>query len=130
MIALDTNILARLLLADDPKQYARAVAMLKDGRTYTAPVTVMLELSWILITAGKERAEIANALRNLIAIPAFQPKESDALLRALHWYESGLDFADALHLALSAKDETLSTFDEKFAKRAKREKAAPPVTLC
>jgi predicted nucleic acid-binding protein len=130
MIALDTNILARLLLADDPKQYARAVAMLKDGRTYTAPVTVMLELSWILITAGKERAEIANALRNLIAIPAFQPKESDALLRALHWYESGLDFADALHLALSAKDEALSTFDEKFAKRAKREKAAPPVTLC
>lgn len=84
MIALDTNILARLLLADDAGQHARAVAMLKDGRTYTAPVTVMLELAWILITAGKERTEIAAALRDLIAVPAFKPKEPEALRRALH----------------------------------------------
>ena len=130
MIALDTNILARLLLADDAGQHARAVAMLKDGRTYTAPVTVILELAWILITAGKERTEIAAALRDLIAVPAFKPKEPEALLRALHWYESGLDFADALHLALSAGEDSLATFDERFAKRAKREKATPHVALC
>lgn len=130
MIALDTNILARLMLADDAKQHARAVALLKDGRTYTAPVTVMLELVWVLISSGRERAAIVAGMRSLLSMSAFKPKEHDALLIALRWYESGLDFPDALHLALSAGDSELATFDDKFARRAKREGAAPPVTPC
>jgi predicted nucleic-acid-binding protein len=52
MIALDTNILARLLLRDDGDQYQRAVSLLGDGRAYTAPPTVLLELVWVLGNNG------------------------------------------------------------------------------
>jgi predicted nucleic-acid-binding protein len=130
MIALDTNILARLLLEDDKAQHVRAVAMLKNGNTYTAPVTVMLELVWVLTVAGKNRGEIAAALSSLLAMSTFKPKEPEALRHAVRWYASGIDFPDALHLALSTGESSLATFDERFAKRAKREGAAPPVSLC
>jgi len=44
MKALDTNVLARLLLQDDAAQFKRAKALLGSGQVFTAPVTVMLEL--------------------------------------------------------------------------------------
>ena len=36
------------------------------------------------------------------------------------WYAQGLDFADALHLALSGEVKQLFTFDRGFAKLAKK----------
>lgn len=48
MIALDTNVLARYLLNDDPEQSGAAAALLKKRQTYTAPPTVLLELVWVL----------------------------------------------------------------------------------
>lgn len=39
---------------------------------------------------------------------------------ALDWYEQGMDFADALHLASSAKAVGFATFDEKLVKFARR----------
>jgi len=44
MIVLDTNVLARLLLRDDARQYHRARSLLAKPQDFTAPVTVMLEL--------------------------------------------------------------------------------------
>ena len=52
MIAVDTNVLARLLLRDDEAQYRKVVKLFGDGRDYTAPVTVMLELVWVLESYG------------------------------------------------------------------------------
>ena len=48
MIALDTKVLARLLLKDDAAQYKRVRQLLSQAQDYTAPVTVMLELVWVL----------------------------------------------------------------------------------
>ena len=42
MKALDTNVLARLLLQDDAAQFARAKTLLNSAQVFTAPVTVML----------------------------------------------------------------------------------------
>ncbi len=44
MIALDTNILARFLLNDDPAQFKQAKDLLVRPAIYTAPPTVLLEL--------------------------------------------------------------------------------------
>jgi predicted nucleic acid-binding protein len=57
------------------------------------------------------------------------PNES-ALYRAVQWFEQGLDFADALHLALSPATATVMTFDKDFVSKAKRAEAFPPVALC
>jgi predicted nucleic-acid-binding protein len=49
MKALDTNVLARLLLKDDVLQFKKARALLASNEYFTAPVTVMLELVWVLV---------------------------------------------------------------------------------
>lgn len=131
MIALDTNVLARFLLRDDEAQYKAAAALLKQPRSYTAPPTVLIELVWVLESSDCDAATIAHALRLLFNLPNFEPLEFDAVLRALNWYEQGMDFADAMHLALSGKGKAVSfiTSDKAFAKRAKKEAAHPPVEL-
>lgn len=48
MIALDTNILARLVANDDPVQASQAVALIDTGNALFVPLTVTLELEWVL----------------------------------------------------------------------------------
>jgi predicted nucleic-acid-binding protein len=129
MIALDTNVLARYLLRDDEVQYQRAVSRLTDGSTYAVPITVSLELAWVLGTEGYERAEIADALRATMGLPMLNFHDHAAMLQALQWYEAGLDFPDSLHAALSAGEVSVITFDKRFVSRAKREGVAPTVEL-
>ena len=47
-----------------------------------------------------------------------KPKQFEALCYAVLWYEQGLDFGDALHLALSAAEQAFCTFDKKLTKSA------------
>ena len=58
MIALDTNILARFLLKDDPAQFNLAKELLARAAVYTAPLTVILELEWVLESYECTRKEI------------------------------------------------------------------------
>lgn len=127
MIALDTNILARYLLKDDAQQFAIAERILNGQEKCTAPATVMLELVWVLESTDLNRDTIAHGLRALIGLPSFNPHDMTALYRALGWYEEGMDFGDAIHLALSAGDDKFVTFDERFAKRAAKSDAFPDV---
>lgn len=120
MIAVDTNVLARYLLTDDRKQAGLASTLLEGRSRFTAPPTVILELVWLLESCECTRAEVAAGLRLLFGLPNFKPKESEALWFALAYYEQGLDFGDALHLALSAKDDGFVTFDRALVKQAEK----------
>jgi predicted nucleic-acid-binding protein len=127
MIALDTNLLARLLLGDDAAQHARVKALLRTDQVFTAPITVMLELVWVLEANDCTPAEIERGLNLLLGLANFRPKQADALREALRGYAQGLDFADALHLALSAGDEAFTSFDKALARKAARLGIAPRV---
>jgi predicted nucleic-acid-binding protein len=129
MIALDTNILARYLLNDSPAQADIAEKLLHGKDHCTAPITVFLELVWVLESCDCERAEIAKSIRLLCGLENFKPQNLDALAYALHWYEGGMDFGDALHLAMSAKETRFKTFDKAFVKYAKASEVHPPVEL-
>jgi predicted nucleic-acid-binding protein len=129
MIALDTNILARLLLKDDAVQFKQARELLSRPEVYTAPPTVILELVWVLESSDCTRDEVLKSLRALLGLPNFKPKSFEALCQAIKWYESGMDFGDALHLALSAGDEVLVSFDQAFEKIAKQHDTAPAVQV-
>lgn len=128
MIALDTNLLARLLLRDDKAQHARVKALLATDQTFTAPVTVFVELAWVLEANDCPAEDVARALELLLDLPNFRPAQADAVRQALHGYAHGMDFADALHLALSRSDEALLTFDKAFVRKAGKLSLAPPVT--
>ncbi len=127
MIALDTNLLARLLLRDDKKQHARVVDLLASKQDFTAPITVMLELVWVLEVNDCGPDDIVRGLHLLLGLPNFKPPQIEALRQALLGYAQGLDFADALHLALSHSSLELATFDKAFARKAGKLGLVPPV---
>ena len=127
MISLDTNIIARLLLGDDAAQLARAKALLSKAQQFTAPITVMLELVWVLEANGVEPTALADGLERLLSLSNFKPAHVAEIHRALAGYREGLDFADALHLALSVSATQMASFVKAFIKRAKKLGLEPPV---
>lgn len=119
MISLDTNILARFLLNDTPAQAAVAERLLTGTEKCTAPVTVFLELAWVLESCGCTRAEIADAIRLICGLKNFTMQDLDVLISALHWYENDMDFADSLHLAMSTGCSEFKRLIKRWSKRLK-----------
>lgn len=130
MIVLDTNLLLRYLLNDDPAQAKRARRLLEASPLVTVTPTIILELVWVLECSDCSRAEIVAALRHVCGLPNMRLPDEAAMFRAVQWFEQGLDFADAMHLALSPANATLMTFDKDFVGKAKRVEAFPTVAPC
>ncbi len=119
-IALDTNVVVRFLVKDDPSQAARARALIASNAVFIAS-TVLLETEWVLRGAyGFMPADIARFLRALLGLEGVRVADPQAVSEALSGYEAGLDFADALHLSLSGEAARFATFDSRFAKKARK----------
>lgn len=128
MIGVDTNLLARFLLKDDAAQHRRAVAALETGEEITIPVTVLLELAWVLSARDSTREEIVASLRGILGLPHARAQHPEAVRKALGWADKGMDIADALHLALCDRAARFLTFDVALARRAARLGAKPPAS--
>ena len=118
MRAIDTNVLVRFLTKDDPKQYAKARALIEGGDIFIA-TTVLLEAEWVL-RSGYEyaRSDIISALRSFGGLAGVTLENSRATAQALEWAEAGMDFADALHLASSTRHGSFHTFDARLIRAA------------
>jgi len=120
VVAVDTNVVVRLLTLDDQDQAARAERLFASNRIFL-PQTVLLETEWVLRRLyGFERQRVIDALRNLIALENLQAENEQTARLALDWADEGLDFADALHLASSRKVGHFATFDAKLRMRMQR----------
>lgn len=128
MIAVDTNVLARFLLKDHPAQFRRAVAVLQSGDEIFIPVTVLLELAWVLKSREVTSEEIAASLRGIMTLPHVRLQHAESIRAALGWADEGMDVADALHLSLSAKASRFVTFDTTLRRSAAKLDARPEVT--
>jgi predicted nucleic-acid-binding protein len=122
--SVDTNILVRFILGDDPVQSARAEMIVQEG--VFVPITVMLELGWVLGSRYSfDRKQLAETLAALLDVPGITLADEPAIRHALRAHAAGADFADALHLAASQGTEAFVTFDKgikgKFAKGLKVE---------
>jgi predicted nucleic-acid-binding protein len=129
MRAVDTNVLVRALVRDDAAQAAMAEEILARDEVFV-PVTVMLELEWVLRSRyGFTAEKVAQALALLCAMPRVSVGEADAVRQAAARVAKGWDFADALHHALSQGCEDFLSFDEQLIKRSARAvpKAQPPL---
>jgi len=117
-IAVDTNVVIRLLTGDDPVQAARARTLF-ENEAVRLPKTVVLESEWVLRRLyGFGRGEVAAALTRLMGLPNVRCEDEAAVVAALEWATSGLDFADALRLASAASAQTFATFDLDLVERA------------
>jgi hypothetical protein len=75
------------------------------------------------------RPTILAAFRGLLGFPLVEVEDRAAVTRALRWYDAGLDFTDALHLASLDPGVSFATFDRRLAARASRIEEAPRVEL-
>ena len=120
MLAVDTNVVVRVVTNDDPEQSPRAIALFEQHSIFLSK-TVLLETEWVLRFAYQiPRETIVSTLRKLIGLRQVEVEHIGVVVTALDWHEQGMDFADALHLAGSAQAMRFATFDEKLAKRARR----------
>lgn len=120
MIAIDTNVIVRLLTKDNEAQYEAAFRLFSSEDIFIAD-TVILESEWVLRYAyDYSPKDIANALRKLFGLKNVHLSNPQLIVQAIDWHEQGLDFADAFHLATSKQHSKLKTFDEQFIKRAKK----------
>lgn len=124
MPALDTNVLVRYVVKDDSGQLAAAkrliVRCVGEGLTLFVPVTVTLELEWVLRASfGYVKDDVLQVLSNLFSAAELTFESERALEVALQLYREGTaDFADCLHIALSteAGEQPLWTFEKSAAR--------------
>ena len=124
MIGLDTNILVRYITQDDPVQAAAAATILERRLSHQEPgfvsLVVVMELVWVLrsfYAFADDR--IAEALRQMLLMPALRIQNERQVFTAFSLFESGAaSFSDALIGALGpwAGCSTTLTFDRKAAR--------------
>ena len=111
MIAVDTNILVRIIINDDASQAALAAELLNRRRVFISK-TVLLETEWVLRSAYKfVPSAVLDALRQFLDRPNLEIEDESAIRYALDWSQQGMDFADAMHLASAGGRRDFFTFD-------------------
>lgn len=109
MIALDTNVLVRLVTRDDEAQAQRAKAVFdthagEDGGLFVADI-VLVELCWTL-ARGYEltREDIARTVHALLNNASIALESPAAVKNALAYFEAGsADFPDCLIVAKASQ---------------------------
>lgn len=120
---LDTNVLLRFLVGDNPKQQKIAEGWFKEGQTKKRHIVVaalvVAEAVFVLESFyKKDRAEIANALSVFVSQKWLYVKEREILLKALEQYSLGLHMVDSFLLALAKTQEGgILTFDQSLLKK-------------
>ena len=120
MVAVDTNVLVRLLTRDDPSQASRAEALFRSDEIWVAK-TVLLETEWVLRALyGFTGEQFTSGLRALAGLPNVHLEDATAVAQAMEWHAQGLDFADALHVASRGASGSFASFDDCLVRQARR----------
>jgi predicted nucleic-acid-binding protein len=117
---VDTNILVRYILADDPAQFRAATRFIEHECSSEDPGfinrVVLAEVVWVLESSYKlPRVAVASALWLLLDANQLSIEEVEDARAALRQYEDGADFADSLIAASNARAgcEYTATFDRR-----------------
>ena len=107
MIGIDTNVLARYILDDDPLWSKAAQRFIDEDCTMATPgfvnLVVLVELIWVLgQTPGWGRAEIATVVGDFLLADNLIIEQPLLVEKALEEFQSGkADFADFIILAMN-----------------------------
>ena len=127
MIAVDTNIVVRIVVNDDRAQVRRAAAFISANRVILL-TSVVLEVEWVLrSTYLLSTGQIVRSLRDFLSLETVTAENPDDVLVVLDAYAKGMDFADAMHLAQAASAKGFVTFDKSLQRSAKRVGGFVPV---
>ena len=125
MIGLDTNVLVRYIMQDDPKQSPKATKLIEaldsENPGFIALVSV-IELYWVLSSCyDLSRDQVAQAVEGILRSKQLVVEQADQVVRALRMFgASKADFADCLieRSAAHAGCGQTVTFDVDASKHA------------
>ena len=126
MAALDTNVLVRFLMQDEPAQLRSAQRLIRSslgaGELLFVPVTVALELEWVLRSRFElGKPAVLQTFSQLLSTVELRFEAAACIEWALRQYKDATaDFSDCLHAALAgqAGEQPLWTFNKAAAKLA------------
>jgi len=114
-LSVDTNVLVRAAMGDDPAQASIAVQVLSDAELIAVALPSLCEFVWVLLRVyGLQAGEVATAIRALIAAANVEVNRP-AVEAGLLVLEAGGDFADGV-IAYEGNwlgGETFVSFDKK-----------------
>jgi len=124
MIGLDTNVILRCFIDDDPGQATAARRFVAEHCTQEHPGFIdrmaLCELVWVLSRGYRfDRKRAANIIAMLLASRDIVLEDSDAVRAALHVFATRqIDFADALIGEVNRLHgcDATATFDRKASK--------------
>lgn len=126
--AVDTNVVLRLLIADDPVQTAIAERELVNPVLVT--LTVLLETAWVMRSRyAFSRDAIASVLARFIDRSMVTVEEPSMVGWAIERLRGGGDFADLIHLVAARSASSFATFDRGVARAAGPDSPIPIETL-
>jgi predicted nucleic-acid-binding protein len=125
MIGLDTNVLLRYLVQDDPVQSPKATEIVERRLTEDDPgfvsLVCILEVAWVLGSLYKRsRGEVANHVEMLLAADTLEVQNEQEVYQAVIALRGGFGtFEDALIGALGSWRgcSAILTFDQDAARR-------------
>ena len=113
-VAVDTNLLVRAVVCDDPAQARRAAQTLADAESIAVALPCLCEFVWVLLRVyGFQPADAAAAIRALLAAANVQVNRP-AVEACLSVLDAGGDFADGV-IAYEGRwlgGETFVSFDQ------------------
>jgi predicted nucleic-acid-binding protein len=121
VIAIDTNVLVRVIVEDTDQREQTEIAreLVKNARQVYITQIVQVELTWVLAKVYKiGKVSLVTVLEHLLNNPDYILQRSDIFEAALNLFrQSQADFSDCLILAESQDAETvLHTFDKRLGK--------------
>jgi predicted nucleic-acid-binding protein len=119
MLAVDTNVLVRLIARDDASQVRSAEELATKGAWVSH--LVLAATMWVLDSVyDRSRAQISTAVEMLLNHQVLTLQDADVVSAALTHFRgySRVDFSDCLafEIARKAGHLPLATFDRDFAK--------------
>ena len=123
LIGLDTNVVLRGILGDDPAQSHAAGEIFRSlttaRRGFITQVT-LVEVYWVMFRGLRlPRADCLEAIRRLVQTDVIEFDDGETVVTALALADDGADFADALidgTMRMFGTTETV-TFDRRAAQR-------------
>jgi predicted nucleic-acid-binding protein len=120
MTALDTNVLVRFLVKDDPQQSRKAARVVQDalakGNAIFISDTTLVETVWVLGRSYKLlKKDIVSTIRKLLASRNLRFSSVDLVTAATRSFENGKGgFADYIikEQSLAAGSTAVVTFDK------------------
>lgn len=114
-VAVDTNVLVRAVVGDDPAQARVAATILTDAEVIAVATPCLCEFVWVLLRVyGFQQADAASAIRALLAAANVEVNRP-AVEAGLLVLDAGGDFADGV-IAYEGNwlgGETFVSFDKK-----------------